>query len=143
MGRINIGRLILGGLVAGLVSDALAYLVDGVILSERWADSMAFLGHSQFSTTQWVWFNLAGLLGGLIAVWIYVGIRPRFGAGPLTAVYAGIAVWILTSAIPNFEFMWVLRLFDHHLTIFTTLGALAEIVVGTVLGAALYREDED
>jgi hypothetical protein len=88
-------------------------------------------------------FNLAGLLSGLISVWIYVGIRPRFGAGPITAVYAAIAVWLLTSAIPNFQFMWVLGLFEHHLTLFTTLGALVEIVVGTVLGAALYQEAED
>lgn len=142
MGKINIGRLILGGLVAGLVADALAYLVDGVLLSERWSDGMAFLNHSQFSAMQWIWFNVLGLVGGLIAIWVYVGIRPRFGPGPLTAVYAAIAVWTLTSFIPNFEFMWVLRLFDHHLTIFTTLGALVEIVVGTVLGAALYQETE-
>jgi hypothetical protein len=143
MGRIKIGRLILGGLVAGLISDALAFLVDGVILAERWSDSMILLGHPQFSTMQWVWFNLAGLLGGLVAIWIYVGIRPRFGAGPVTAVYAGFVVWLLVSAIPNFEFMRVLGFFDRQLTIFTTLGALLEIVVGTVLGAALYAEDED
>jgi hypothetical protein len=143
MGRINIGRLILAGLVAGLVADALGYLVDGVLLSERWSDGMILLGHPQFTLIQWIGFNLAGLLGGMVAVWIYVGIRPRFGAGPLTAIYAGIAVWLLTSAIPNFDFMGVLRLFDRQLTIFTTLGALVEIVVGTVLGAALYAEDED
>lgn len=143
MGRINIGRLILAGLVAGLVSDALGYLVDGVLLSERWSDGMILLGRNQFSTMQWVWFNLAGLLGGLVAIWIYVGIRPRFGAGPVTAVYAGFVVWLLVSAIPNFEFMRVLGFFDRQLTIFTTLGALLEIVVGTVLGAALYAEDED
>ena len=143
MGRIKIGRLILGGLVAGLISDALAFLVDGVILAERWSDSMILLGHPQFSTMQWVWFNLAGLLGGLVAIWIYVGIRPRFGAGPVTAVYAGFVVWLLVSAIPNFEFMRVLGFFHRQITIFTTLGALLEIVVGTVLGAALYAEDED
>ena len=143
MGRINIGRLILAGLVAGLVADALGYLVDGVLLSERWSDGMILLGHPQFTLIQWIGFNLAGLLGGMVAVWIYVGIRPRFGAGPLTAIYAGIAVWLLTSAIPNFDFMGVLRLFYRQLTIFTTLGALVEIVVGTVLGAALYAEDED
>jgi hypothetical protein len=143
MGKINIGRLILAGLAAGLISDALGYLVDGVILAERWADGLAFLNHPQFSPMQWVWFSAIGLVGGFIAVWIYVGIRPRFGPGPLTAAYAAIAVWILTSLIPNLEFMWVLRLFEHHLTVFTTLGALVEILVGTVLGAALYQEDEE
>jgi hypothetical protein len=142
LGKINLVRLILAGLVAGLISDAVAYLVDGVILAERWADGMAFLNHSQFSATQWISFNVLGLVAGFIAVWIYAAIRPRFGAGPLTAAYAAFAVWILTSLIPNLEFMWILKLFDHHLTIFTTLGALAEILLGTILGAALYNEPE-
>ena len=143
MGRINIGRLILGGIVAGLAYDALGYLVDGILLAERWTDGMAFLGHNQFSLLQGILFNAAGLVVGFVAVSVYVGIRPRFGAGPVTAAYAGVAAWILTSLIPNFEFMWILGLFEHHLTVFTTLGAFAEIVLATVLGAALYQEQED
>jgi hypothetical protein len=50
VGKINLGRLIFGGLVAGLIFDALAYLLDGVILAERWSDGMAFLNRTQFST---------------------------------------------------------------------------------------------
>ena len=38
MGKINLGRVIIAGLVAGLVADALGYLVDGVLLAPRWAD---------------------------------------------------------------------------------------------------------
>lgn len=143
MGRINIGRLILGGIAAGLLTDAIGYLVDGVMLSERWADGMILLGHPQFTSMQWVWFSVSGLIVGMATVAIYAGIRPRFGEGPLTAVYAGLVAWLLTSALPNFQLMGVLGLFEHHLTILTTLGALVEVVAGAVLGAALYREDED
>lgn len=35
MGRINMGRVILGGIVAGIVNDILGYLVDGVILAPQ------------------------------------------------------------------------------------------------------------
>jgi hypothetical protein len=36
--------------------------------------------------------------------------------------------------------MWVAQLFSRHLTVFTTAGGLVEIVVGTIAGAALYKE---
>ncbi len=41
MGKINVGRLILGGIVAGIAIDLLDYFVDGIWLAQRWADGMA------------------------------------------------------------------------------------------------------
>jgi hypothetical protein len=140
MGRINIGRVLLGGIVAGIVADALGYLVDGVLLESRWMDGMLALGHSEFSPNQWIWFNLLGILGGIVLIWVYAAIRPRFGAGVGTAIIAGVAVWVVGSLIPNVSFMWVGGLFTKHLTAFTTAGALGEIVIGAVAGAALYKE---
>ena len=34
-----------------------------------------------------------GFLVGIFAVWLYAAIRPRYGAGPKTALCAGAAVW--------------------------------------------------
>jgi hypothetical protein len=140
MGRINIGRVILGGIVAGIVMDLLGYLVDGLMLAQKWSDDMILLGRSEFSTTQLIEFNLLGIVSGLVAIWIYAGIRPRFGAGMMTAIYAGIAVWVLGVLLPNASFMYVTRLFSRSLTLYTTLGGLVEVVVGTIAGAALYQE---
>ena len=36
--------------------------------------------------------------------------------------------------------MYVTGLFGRRLTLYSTLGALVEIVVGTIAGAALYKE---
>jgi hypothetical protein len=140
MGRINIGRVLLGGIVAGIVSDALGYLVDGILLEPRWTDGMLALGHSEFSPDQWIWFNLLGILGGIVLIWIYAAIRPRFGAGVGTALLAGLAVWVVGALIPNLSFMWFGGLFAKHLTAYTTAGALGEILIGAVAGAALYKE---
>jgi hypothetical protein len=141
MGKINVGRVILGGIVAGIVGDILGYLVDGVWLAQRWAHDMNVLKHPGFSSSQIVWFNLLGLVIGLASIWIYAGIRPRFGPGVKTAIYAGAVVWIVGALIPNASFMCVAGLFSKHLTLYTTLGALVEVVVGTIVGAALYKED--
>jgi hypothetical protein len=36
--------------------------------------------------------------------------------------------------------MYVGGLFSKHLALYTTLGGLVEVVVGTIAGAALYKE---
>ena len=107
MGKINIGRVVVGGIVAGIVMDLFGYLVDGLLLAQNWSDDMILIGKSEFSTTQLIEFNLLGIVSGLMAIWIYAAIRPRFGAGVKTAIYAGIAVWIVGILVPNAGFMYV------------------------------------
>ena len=140
MGKINMGRVLIGGIVAGLVADVLGYLVDGIWLAPQWADGMKALGHANFSADQWVWFNLIGVVNGIVLIWIYAAIRPRFGAGVKTAALAGVAVWVVGSLLPNLSFMWFGGLFSHRLTVMTTVGGVVEIVVGAIAGAALYKE---
>jgi hypothetical protein len=140
MGKINMGRVLLGGIVAGLVANVLGDLVDGLLLAPRWADGLMALGREDFVPGQWIWFNVLGLIGGIAVIWIYASIRPRFGAGPMTAVLAGFVVWVVGSLIPNVSFMLIFGLFSHRLAAYTTAGALVEIVAGALAGAALYRE---
>jgi hypothetical protein len=140
MGRINLGRVILGGIVAGIVSDVLGYLVDGVLLAHRWADGMAALGHRNPPPNMWIGFDLLGIVGGIVLIWIYAAIRPRLGAGVKTAVYAGVVVWVVGTLVPNVSFMLVAGLFSKHLALFTTAGGLVEVVAGAIAGAALYKE---
>jgi len=140
MGKLNMSRVILGGIVAGIVGDVLGYLVDGVLLAPRWADGMKVLGRSGFSTNQWIWFNLFGIASGIFAIWLYASIRPRYGAGPKTAILAGLAAWFAGVLLPNAGFMWAGGLFSAHLALYTTLGGIVEYVAGALAGAALYKE---
>jgi len=141
MGKINVGRVILGGIVAGIVADIFGFLVDGWLLAQRWNTEMQFLGHPALSTHQIILFNLLGIVSGLVAIWIYAAIRPRFGPGVKTAIYAGLAVWVVGVLVPNASVMYVAGLFTRHLTLYTTLGGIVEVLVGTVVGAALYKEE--
>jgi hypothetical protein len=140
MGKINVGRVILGGIVAGIVYNLLDLLVDGVLLASSWDAGLKALGHTGISTNDNVWFWVIGFIGGIVAVWLYAAIRPRFGAGVKTAVYAGLVTWIFGFVLPNAVFMGILHLFSRHLALYTTLGALVEAVVATIAGAALYKE---
>ena len=140
MGNIDTGRVILGGIVAGFVINLLSFLVDGFLLATQWADAMKALSRPAFSGGQMLWFNIFGFVVGIILIWIYAAIRPRLGPGPKTALIAGIVVWILCYLIPNVSFMSVANLFDHRLTLHTTLGNLIEVLAGALAGGFLYRE---
>jgi len=142
MGKINVGRVVLGGIVAGIVFNIFGGLVDGWLLMPRWTAGLKVLGHSGFTAKQAIAYNLLGFAFGLTAVWIYAAIRPRFGAGMKTAVYAGIALWIVGFLLPNSAFMYISHLFPRGLTAYTTLGALVEVLAAMVAGAALYKESE-
>jgi hypothetical protein len=143
MGKINIGRVIVGGIVAGIVADILGYLVDGVMLAPQWAAGMRALGRTEFSLGQNVAFNIIGLIYGVLMMWLYAAIRPRYGAGPKTAVIAGLAVWAAGVLLPNVGFMWATGLFPTNLTVMTTTAAVVELAVAALAGAALYKESAD
>jgi hypothetical protein len=140
MGKINLVRLLLAGLVAGVVGDILGYLVDGVLLAQRWSDELLALGRNEFSATQIVEFNLIGIVFGLVSIVIYVAFRPLFGANWKTAIYAGATAWVIGVLLPNASFMAVTELFSKHLTFYTTAGGLVEAVAGTVAGAYFYKQ---
>jgi hypothetical protein len=140
MGKINWGRVILGGLVAGIVGNLLGYLVDGVMLAPQWADAMKTLGKGEFSVNQIVSFNIIGLVYGIFTVWLYAEIRARYGAGPKTAAFAGLAVWIAGTLLPNAALMGVTGLFPANLTGMTTAAGIVEAVIAALAGCALYKE---
>ena len=130
MGKINMGRVFLGGIVAGVVYDVLDYVVDGRLLAPQWMGGMAALGHSAMMPNEWIWFNAFGIVGGIMAIWIYAGMRGVLGAGPKTAIQVGLVVWVLGTLLPNAGFMVVAGLFSKHLALYTTLGGVVEFGEG-------------
>ena len=48
-----------------------------------------------------VMFLAWGFFYGVIAVWVYAAIRPRFGPGPRTALRAGLVVWLVGYLAPT------------------------------------------
>ena len=140
MGKINWGKVLLGGLVAGIIIDIVEGILQGVILGPEWRQAMQALGHPLEETGDTVAVHvLLGLAYGLVALWLYAAIRPRFGAGPKTALYAGLAVWVLGNLLPSVN--WGPRgLVPGHLFVIAVVVGLVEIVAATEAGAWLYQE---
>ncbi|WP_447977992.1 hypothetical protein [Candidatus Nitrospira bockiana] len=140
MKQIEWNRLLLGGLVAGLIIDVVQWLVNGVMLGSDWRQAMQALGKPvQETPAGSIFYIVLGLGYGVLAMWTYASIRPRYGAGPLTALYAGVAVWLLGYCLPALTWM-PMGLFPTRLVTIATLIGLVEILIATEVGAWLYQE---
>jgi hypothetical protein len=63
MGKINIGRVLLGGLLAGLVVNIFEFVTNGVILASQWDADLKALGH-QMPRSAPIAFVVSGFLMG-------------------------------------------------------------------------------
>jgi hypothetical protein len=141
MGNINWGRMVLGGVVAAVILFIVDYIVNGVILVQQWADAMAALGRPEMTPSAGLFILVAivNLLIGLTALWIYTGIRPRYGASVQTAIYAGLATWVLVYAVGNLA-LAIAGLIPAGILWTTAIVGLIAVPVATVAGAYLYKE---
>lgn len=92
MGNINLTRVILEASSRASCSTSASNLLNELVLGEQWAAFNAENGMGEFSAGQAASFAIITLLFGVVLIWIYAAIRPRFGAGPRTAVVAGLTV---------------------------------------------------
>lgn len=142
MAHTNGARVILGGLLAGVVINVVEYFTNGVVLKADWGSAMQALGKSPVLTGSAIaTFNVWGFLTGIVAVWLYAAIRPRYGAGAGTAARAGFAIWVIVSFLATLAY-YPLGLFPTRLLVITSAVQLVELIVATIVGASIYKEME-
>jgi hypothetical protein len=140
MSKINLGRVILGGLAAGIVLAILESIVEGVFLAGQWGVAMKALGKPEaMSVKQIVAYNVLSLGIGIVAVWLYAAMRPRFGPGPKTALLAGFTLWLAAYAIPSAPLAFQ-HIFPLGLELIDIAIGLAVVLIATVAGACVYKE---
>lgn len=138
MGRINVARVILGGIVAGIVIDLLSYPLHDILLKNEHAEAMKALGKTmpEGGSTLVVWL-IYGLVWGIAAVAVYAGFRPRFGPGAMTAIRAALVAWFFGTVLTAVA-MWNMTLMPF--SIVEVVGELIGAILATLAGAAVYKE---
>lgn len=131
MRKVNWARLLLGGLLAGLVVNLLA-----------WAAWILFLGRMEAAVG--ATYEGPDILGsfivGFLGVGLYVAIRPRFGPGSKTALLAGLLCWLAACVVSML--LYVLSPGPQlPLSLIATafVNFLVLLVTGTVVGARVYE----
>ena len=138
-GRINVQRIVLGGIIAGLVINVSEFVLNRVVLGADMTASLDSLNLTPVAGAGIAIFIALGLIDGIAAIWLYAAMRPRFGPGPKTAVLTGLAVWFfchLNSAVA----MHAMRMFHRRLLGISVVWQLGESVVAALAGSAFYTE---
>lgn len=140
MGKINGGRVVIGGLVAAVVIF-LSHILFHVVFGERMMAAFdAILMHPMMQNTRTqVTFIVLMVVQGFLMVWLYAVARPRLGAGPRTAVAIGIVTGALTFMVPDLALVAITGVNPQILWIAGMWG-VGGAIVATVAGAAIYQE---
>jgi hypothetical protein len=75
----------------------------------------------------------------MVGVWIYVGMRPRLGGGPTTALLAGLLVWTAGRLCVAFD-MFALGVFPWQLLAGQSILGLVAILPGVLTDVWIYKE---
>jgi hypothetical protein len=138
MGKINWARVILGGLLAGVVINILEYVTNGVVLKNDWEAAMKALGREMPAHAIPI-FIVGSFLAGIGVVALYALARPRCGPGVKTAASCGFFYWVFAYALCNVGF-GAMGFVPLRMLVIGTLVGLVELILASIAGAAVYKE---
>ena len=141
MTGINTGKVIAGGLLAGLVANAIDFVTNTYILAADWQAFAAAHNMDPAAMTSpavagtWIAIDF---LFGILLVCTYAAIRPRFGAGAQTAIYAGLLVYLApTLVLFGFTMMGLMTM---AMFVKGSIAAIVSTLAASVAGASMSKE---
>jgi hypothetical protein len=140
LGKINYGRVILGGLVTGVIMT-IGEGIASAVFAGQYQAMMDALGLSEPSGSVMAVFIVAGFVWSILGIWLYAAIRPRYGAGPKTAMCAATAAWYFSYLWPLFMDA-LMGMMPMSLALMGAGWGLVEVNIAFLAGAYLYQEKE-
>ena len=142
MEKINITRVLFGGIIASLVFIVIEVIVEGVlnlIIGFNEADlAREYFPQIVLSGARYQIINIIYLVASCtLAVWLYAALLPKFGSGFKTAIISSI---LIIFAI----FLFILNninmgIFPLKPALISLALGIAEFPVSIVAGAGIYR----
>ena len=139
MGKINAGRVVLGGLAAGLILNIGEYLLNDRVLATQMAELFRKCGFPKPGTNFIVIAVVITFVLGIVIVLGYAAIRPRFGPGPKTAIIAGLFAWF-GVVVYNNVIVAGLGMEPTNVFALVLVWELVEYLLAAIVGAWLYQE---
>jgi hypothetical protein len=139
MGKINFGRVLLGGLVAGVILNIGEWVLNGIVLHKEMDDFFKRCGFAQPGNKFLAIAVVITFVLGIVMVLGYAAIRPRFGPGPKTAIIAGLFAWFGVVVYQN-VIATGLGMVPVNLVVMVIGWEIVEFSLAALIGAALYAE---
>jgi hypothetical protein len=139
---INTQKVLIGGIVAGVVMNIIDFVSNMFIVGARMkAEADAFkpgLSDQMNQSSTMVSYIVMDLVLGILLVWTYAAIRPRFGPGMKTATYVAVLFWILAGIFLS-GYLHMGMMSSGLWWTFAFIG-LVNFFVSAWVGAKLYSE---
>jgi hypothetical protein len=136
---MNYARVLLGGLVAGIVLNIGEFLLNGMLLAKEMEEFFSKCGLTPPGGSALIILVLITFLMGIFIVYVYAAIRPRYGPGPKTAICAGLIGWFCVSFYSN-AVGFALGFVPTNLFAIGLAWGLVEYTLGAIAGAWVYKE---
>lgn len=137
MSKISPGRVILSGIVAGVLWTILSSAITAY-LSREFVAAVPARRLTAPPGGMVAFLLIVNLVMGIWAMWLYAAIRPRYGPGPATAVLTGLSWWVITSLVDatwgSFGFV------QQHALVAPMIASLPALILAALAGAWIYRE---
>jgi hypothetical protein len=140
MSAINTGRVVAGGLVAGVVMNAVD-MASQWCLGDDMAAMVTKLNLDPVVLSDWTkmlpWIAV-DLVIGILIVLNYAAMRPRFGPGPKTALMAGFTIYAGITAV-MYGFM-TMGMFTESFFLKSAGCSAVSTALASLVGGLLYQE---
>jgi hypothetical protein len=139
MNNINLGKVLLGGLLAGLVLNVGEFLLNDLILAKQMQDFFARTGLTPPGTSFLVAAVSLTFVTGIVLVFVYALIRPRLGPGVKTAIVAGLVMWFSVYLYSGVVNGLALGAPSNSILIVVVWGFF-QYLLASIAGAWVYKE---
>ncbi len=143
MSHINAGKVVAGGILAGVVLTGFDFASSNYLLANEWQNvahlrniDPALMG----GTAALVTMLLVDFVIGQVLVLTYAAIRPRFGAGPGTAAIASFLIFLPQALLLATFGGWFL---SGDLYFRQTAVMLVSVLAAGFAGGWVYAEEEE
>ena len=139
MNKINFGRVLLGGFVAGLIINIGEFVLNGIILAPHMEADMKRMGITPPGNGFAVLAVGLTFIFGIVAIFTYAMMRGRLGPGPKTALLTALILWFCLYAYSGTINMLLINV-PPKLILMILAWGIVEYPLGVLAGAALYKE---
>ena len=139
MAGISMGRVIAGGLVAGLIVNIGETILNVPLAGAAMEQALQARNLPPVGGGAIAYFVVMCFLLGIVMVWTYAAVRPRLGAGPKTAVIVALLAWFMSLAWSGGSQV-AMGIMPFKLTLVGLAWGLGEMIIASLAGTRLYRE---
>jgi hypothetical protein len=139
MNKINFPRVLLGGLVAGVIINAGEFILNGILLRPHIEADMKRMNLTPPGNGFALLAVALTFIFAILAVFVYAMVRSRLGPGPKTALVIALVLWFCVYAYSGTINMMLISVPPNLILIILAWGVV-EYILGVLAGAAFYRE---